>query len=107
EAVEDSTDIIQVKIKYPTIKLDSKYKDTEIWECEITDILKEHPDIGGRGKAEIGKMVDVKFFADIVIPEKEYIVLCDRSGGAYMYTFTTKDSLRPVSEKAEIKSYID
>ena len=52
-------------------------------------------------------MIEIEFFADIVIPNKEYIVALDDDFEIISKSLTTKDSLRPVSEKAEIKGYIN
>lgn len=60
-----------------------------------------------KGDIQKGKFIYITFFADVVIPGKEYIVALDDAAELEFKKFITKDSLRPVSEKSEIKSYID
>ena len=99
EIVRDSTDVVQIKICNPIRQVKNSTKKTEVWECKVTDSLK--------GDLEKGEMIEIEFFADIVIPNKEYIVALDDDFEIISKSLTTKDSLRPVSEKAEIKGYIN
>ena len=99
EIVRDSTDVVQIKICNPIKQVKNSTKEIEVWECKVTDSLK--------GDLKKGEMIEIEFFADIVIPNKEYIVGLDDNFEISVKALTTKDSLRPVSEKAEIKSYID
>ena len=98
EIIRDSTDVIEIKIKNPVRKTDTSYKKSEVWECQIIETLK--------GDFEEGSMVKIEFFADEVIPNKKYIVALDSKFKILWESLTTKDSLRPVSEKETIKSYI-
>ena len=80
-------------------KTDTYYEKSEVWECQVIETLK--------GDFEEGRMVEIKFFAGEVIPNKKYIVALDSKFKVIWESLTTKDSLRPVSEKSQIKSYID
>jgi hypothetical protein len=99
EIIHDSTDVVEIKIKNPVRKTDTYYEKSEVWECQVIETLK--------GDFEEGRMVEIKFFADEVIPNKKYIVALDSKFKVIWESLTTKDSLRPVSEKSQIKSYID
>ena len=99
EIIRDSTDVIEIKIKNPVRKTDTSSKKTEVWECEVITTLK--------GDFDKGSIVKIEFFADEVIPNKKYIVALDSKFRVNWESLTTKDSLRPISEKNEIKGYID
>lgn len=96
EIVADAPAIFQVKPIELLTEVKGDLKHTEIWHCEIIETLK------GSVMGEI----QVIFFADTVEVGEEYIVAVEGIDSDVFYGFITKDSLRPVSEKAEIKSYI-
>lgn len=96
EIVADAPAIFQVKPIELLTEVKGDLKHTEIWHCEIVETLK------GSVMGEI----QVIFFADTVEVGEEYIVAVEGIDSDVFYGFITKDSLRPVSEKAEIKSYI-
>jgi hypothetical protein len=95
EIVADAPAVLQVKPTEMLTEVENGLKHTEIWHCEIVETLKG--DITGE--------IQVMFFADIVEAGEEYIVAAEMLDGDVFYSFITKDSLRPVSEKEEIKAY--
>ncbi|MBQ8404182.1 MAG: hypothetical protein IJX55_07145 [Clostridia bacterium] len=100
EIVADASAVFHIKVCELVKEVDGDLKHTEIWDCQIIDTLK------GEVSADIG-LVWVIFFADTVEAGDEYIVAVNGIDSDTFYSFVTKDSLRPVSEKAEIKGYID
>ena len=80
-------------------KIKTSYCKSVIWECKIIETLK--------GDLEKGSVVKIEFLPDVVIPGKEYVVALDDYFKVSEEALTTKDSLRPLSEKEEIKGYID
>ncbi len=96
EIVADAPAIFQVKPIELLTEVKGDLKHTEIWHCEIVETLK------GSVMGEI----QVIFFADTVEVGEEYIVAVEGIDSDVFYGFITKDSLRPVSEKEEIRAYI-
>ena len=106
EITKEAYDLVHIKVKSLSGDGNSPLSDdaimaTDIMYCEVIESLK------GKG-SEYEKVVEIVFFDDTVKPGEEYIVALDafEKGTAYL-CFLTPDSLRPISEKAEIKSYID
>jgi hypothetical protein len=100
EIVNESDMIFHVKVKelFYAARTDIVEKDT--WYCEIKETLKgNYPDET--------KEIMVVFFADTVKPGDECIVTVKGSEEDIIFSFVTKNSLRPVSEKAEIKGYVN
>ncbi len=97
EMVADAPAIFKVKPTEMLTEVKDDLKHTEIWQCEITETLK------GDAAGEI----QVMFFANTVEAGEEYIVAAEMIDGDAFYSFITKDSLRPVSEKEQIKAYIE
>ena len=61
-----------------------------------------------KGKTEeYDKEMEIIFFDGTVKPGDEYIVAIDVFKKEDYIRFLTPDSLRPVSEKAEIKGYVN
>lgn len=106
EITKEAYDLVHIKVKSlssdgNSVLSDEAIKDTVIMYCEVIESLK--------GKEEeYEKVVEIVFFDDTVKSGEEYIVALAafEKGTAYL-TFLNANSLRPVSEKAEIKSYID
>jgi hypothetical protein len=106
EITKEAYDLVHIKIKSlssdgNSVLSDDAIKATDIMYCEVIESLK------GK-KPEYDKVVEIVFFDHTVKPGEEYIVAIDdfEKGDAYL-RFLTPNSLRPVSEKAEIKGYIN
>ncbi len=106
EITNEAYDLVHIKVKSlssdgNSVLSDDAIKATDIMYCEVIESLK------GKG-SEYEKEVEIIFFDDTVKPGEEYIVAIDdfEKGDAYL-RFLTPNSLRPVSEKAEIKGYIN
>ena len=95
EMVADADAVLQLKPIRMIRDVKDGLRHTETWECETVEVLK------GDGAEE----VTVLFFSDTVQEGEEYIVMLKSYDGYTVFTFLTKDSLRPVSEKEEIKAY--
>ena len=100
EIVDDAEKVFHIEIKSLLGVVSSDLKTTEIWSCEIKATLKG-------SLSNTIKEVSIIFFPDTVEAGEEYIVAVDGIDSDTFYEFITKDSLRPLSEKAEIKGYID
>ena len=100
EIVEEAYDVIRVRVKSLSSKAETDMKDTEIWYCSVREAYK------GK-KSDYASEIEMVFFDDTVEMGKEYIVAIQNPGTSSYIRLLTKDSLRPLSEKAEIKGYID
>lgn len=100
DIVSDSENVFHISVKEMQSKGDNAIKSTEIWTCEIKETMKG---ILPEGRTQIS----VVFFGDTVKAGEEYIVAVEEIDGSALYRFITTNSLRPVSEKAEIKGYIN
>ena len=100
DIVNESENVFHISVKEMQSKGDNSIKSTEIWTCEIKETMKG---ILPEGRTQIS----VVFFGDTVKAGEEYIVAVEEIGGSALYRFITTNSLRPVSEKAEIKGYIN
>jgi hypothetical protein len=97
EIVRDAKQVVHIKIEDPLIKIQTTLKNSETWSCKVIDTLK--------GDIKEGSTIKIMFIGDVVVPGKEYIVTLETTKSTHMFNST--NSLRPVSEKREIKKYID
>ena len=100
EIVNDAEKVFHIEVKSLLGEPSSALKTTEIWNCEIKETLKG-------SLSDTIKEAAIIFFDDTVKAGEEYIVAVNGIDSETFYEFVTKDSLRPISEKNEIKGYID
>ncbi|MBQ7290838.1 MAG: hypothetical protein IJW76_03820 [Clostridia bacterium] len=107
EIVKDASAVYHIKTWYLAKEVEGDLKHTEIWDCEILEALKGELPPEPEDPEDPG-LVWIIFFPDTVEEGKEYIVAVDGIDGSQtFFELVTKDGLRPVSEKSQIKSYID
>lgn len=107
EIVNDASAVYHIKTWELAKEVEGDLKHTEIWDCEILEALKGELPPNPEDPEDPG-LVWIIFFPDTVEEGKEYIVAVDGIDGSQtFFELVTKDSLRPVSEKSQIKSYID
>ena len=97
EIVNDAPYILQVKLNYIESEANTDIRHTEIWSCTVVDVLK--------GDVKGATEIEMLFFGDTVEAGQEYIVSAEKVGS--FYDFITPNSMRPLSEKEQIKGYIN
>ncbi|MBQ8448413.1 MAG: hypothetical protein IJX27_05740 [Clostridia bacterium] len=98
EMVNDADNVFHIKVKELRFLSNDSTVDNETWSCEVVETIKGEPPINMN-------QIYVVFFAHTVEAGGEYIVVVE--GDGLIYTFITKNSLRPLSEKEEIKGYVN
>ena len=105
EITNEAYDLLHIKVKSLSSDAQSPLSDdamkaTDIMYCEVIESLKGKKD-------EYDNEIEIIFFDGTVKPGEEYIVAIDAFEKEAYIRFLTPNSLRPVSEKDEIKGYIN
>lgn len=98
EIVNASEKIAHIKVEDFVKRTDATFFDIEFYKCTVVENLK--------GEFEKNSEITVVFFSETVVPGEEYIVMLAPGGAAIHQRFSSKNSLRSISEKSLIKSLL-
>ena len=101
-----SPNIFIVEINQPVSLMSdvppSNWMSTDIYHATVLEVLK-----GDEAIVVAGDSIRAIFFADTVFPDEKHIIAVDRRPGSSSYTFTSRNSLFPLSDLPEILAILN